>query len=217
LVENNLGREIRRSIANINFNIGDKWLDVGCGTRPYESSFPNDTYFGVDVEESGRDAYMKIPNMHYDGRVLPFPDGSYDGVLCTQVLEHVADTVVFLAEIQRVLKPGGTLLISLPFAWQEHEEPFDFYRFTRFGITHILKNSGFSINGIVRDTTSVETLITLVNVYVINNLVPPVRGLWFLFAFGFCFPLHLFALLGAKILPDRGKMYLNLIVNASKL
>lgn len=211
-----LSQQIRFAIAAISFKRNDKWLDVGCGLRPYEPSFPKGSYIGLDVEVSGRNSTMKVADHYYNGKVLPFPEDSFDGVLCTQVLEHVPDPRVLLAEMSRVLKPEGRLIISIPFVWQEHEEPYDFFRYTRFGITELLIQNGFKVDSISKDTGSIETLASGLNAYVINNLVPPIRGIWVLFAVGICFPVHVIALILQRVLPDREKLYLNIIVRATK-
>jgi SAM-dependent methyltransferase len=70
-------------------------------------------------------------------------DGSFDVVLSTQVLEHVPDPLAALGEFRRVLRSGGSLIATVPFIWEEHETPFDFYRYTRYGLEHLLGLAGF--------------------------------------------------------------------------
>ena len=185
--------------------------------RPYESYFPKNCYVGVDIEQSGRSIEMKAPDYFYDGRVLPFADSSFDGVLSTQVLEHVPNARSMLAEMNRVLKPGGGILISLPFVWQEHEEPYDFGRFTSFGIIELLNSNGFKIETMVKDTGAIEAMAVTLNVYIIHNLIPPVPGIRRIAAVTICFPIQLMAILLQKILPDSGQFYLNIIVHAKKI
>jgi len=216
LAEHGLNREIKSAIAGLRFGEADKWLDVGCGLRPYESCFPSGTYIGLDVEVSGRNASLKVADHYYDGRILPFPNDSLEGVICTQVLEHVPDPLFLLGEMYRVIKPGGRLLVSLPFVWQEHEEPYDFFRYTRFGISELLVQNGFKVDSIVKDTGSIETLASGLNAYISNNLVPPIRGVWVAFALGICFPIQIIALALQRVLPDKRKLYLNMIVQATK-
>lgn len=74
---------------------------------------------------------------------LPFRGGSFDAVLCTQVLEHVPDPSVAIAEASRVLSPDGRLILTIPFVAAEHEEPHDYFRFTQFGIRTLLEAHGF--------------------------------------------------------------------------
>lgn len=216
IVEHNLSRQIKSSIATICFKQEDKWLDIGCGLRPYESNFPNGVYIGLDVEVSGRDSNMKVADYYYDGKVLPFPAGSIEGIICTQVLEHVPNPQILLAEMHRVLKPEGRLIVSLPFVWQEHEEPYDFFRFTRFGITELLTQVGYKVDSVIKDTGTIEALAITLNAYVISNLVPPIRGCWVPFSVGICFPIQVIALILQWALPDRGALYLNMVITATK-
>jgi SAM-dependent methyltransferase len=211
-----LSQQIRFAIAAISFKRNDKWLDVGCGLRPYESSFPCGAYIGLDVEVSGRDSNMKLADHYYDGKILPFPEASFEGVICTQVLEHVPNPQILLAEMYRVLKPEGRLIISLPFVWQEHEEPYDFFRFTRFGITALLTQIGYKVDSVIKDTGTIEALAITLNAYVICNLVPPLRFIWALFSVGICFPIQVIALILQRVLPDRGALYLNMVITATK-
>lgn len=215
--EHKLSARIKSAIEPIVFSPSDKWLDVGCGLRPYESYFPVGSYVGVDIEASGRDPHLKAPDHYYDGLTLPFQDSSFAGVLCTQVMEHVPNPRGLLAEMHRVIKPGGVLVISLPFVWQEHEEPYDFFRFTRFGIAEMLKQAGFDIDSIVKDTGAIETLATMLNTYITHNLVPHVRGFSRVIALVICFPIQLAALVLQSALPDNGKLYLNLVVRARRV
>lgn len=214
--EYKLRSKIKSAIEPIVFSPSGKWLDVGCGLRPYEAYFPAGSYVGVDINTSGRTASLKAPDHYYDGQVLPFPDDSFEGVLSTQVLEHVPDPRSLLAEMYRVVKPGGWLVISLPFVWQEHEEPYDFFRFTRFGIGGLLKQTGFEVDSIFKDTGAIETLAVTLNVYITHNLIPPIRGFSRLVALGVCFPIQCTALILQRMLPDRGQLYLNLVIRAKK-
>jgi len=74
---------------------------------------------------------------------LPLPDGSFDLVLTTQVLEHVADPSGVLAETARVLRPGGALHLTVPLVWEMHELPYDYRRFTTVGLQALLEDAGF--------------------------------------------------------------------------
>lgn len=215
LHEHALRTQIREAIEGFDIGVSDKWLDVGCGLRPYEGHFPKSCYVGIDVESSGRDRAMKVADCYYDGRVLPFPDHSFDGVLSTQVLEHVPNPRSLLAEMHRVTKEGGGLVLSLPFLWQEHEEPYDYSRFSTFGIAELLTQAGFDIHSMTKDTGAIEALAVTANVYIINNLVPPIRVLGWAIVICVCFPIQLLALALQRVLPDQGKLYLNLVIRAS--
>lgn len=120
-------------------------LDVGCGSKPYEDLFTDAQYVGLEVSESGHDhAHSKV-DVFYDGSRMPFADSVFDFLICSEVLEHVPDDTSLILECKRVLKPTGELLLSTPFIWQLHEEPYDFRRFTCHGLTRKLDELGFAI------------------------------------------------------------------------
>jgi SAM-dependent methyltransferase len=117
-------------------------LDIGCGEKPYLpffSSFASD-YVGVDVAEGPR------VDIVAPAEELPFPDGSFDLVLCTQALEHVAEPGAVLSEIHRVLRPGGTALVSVPSVFLYHPDPpgsdQDYWRWTHSGLRRSVAAAG---------------------------------------------------------------------------
>lgn len=116
-------------------------LDIGCGNKPYLAMFRDRVaaYIGCDVIQSSEN----LVDVVCPATELPFADGSFDTVLCTQVIEHVAGHGSLLTEAARVLKPHGLLILSAPMYWPLHEEPFDFFRFTEHGLRHLLSGVGF--------------------------------------------------------------------------
>jgi SAM-dependent methyltransferase len=107
-------------------------LDVGCGDSPYRTIVESHQldYVGVDIEEAGRFGYQRPGVVPYDGEHLPFPDASFDFVLCTEVLEHVAKPEILVGEMRRVLRSGGAGLVTVPWSARYHYIPWDFFRFT---------------------------------------------------------------------------------------
>lgn len=148
---NNLDRYvIRNSILKaINWGLPrmhGKLLDLGCGQMPYQQYILHHSevteYIGVDIEsELGYHEKVK-PDNFWDGKSLPFTDNTFDCIFCTEVLEHVPDTISFLMEAQRVLKPGGTFFFTTPFLWPLHDVPYDEYRLTPFSIKRLLNDAG---------------------------------------------------------------------------
>lgn len=116
-------------------------LDIGCGNKPYEKMFKNriTSYTGCDVVQSSEERVDVICS----ATEIPLADATFDTVLCTQVIEHVADHLRLLKEAHRLLVPNGMLILSGPMYWPLHEEPHDYFRFTRYGFTHILQQAGF--------------------------------------------------------------------------
>lgn len=119
-------------------------LDVGCGQKPYRMLVPASEYLGVDID-SEVTRRLGIADLFYDGHKLPFADATFDAVLCSQVLEHVFTPDEFLREIRRVLRPGGVLLLATPFAWDEHEQPHDFGRYSSFGLRALIERADFVV------------------------------------------------------------------------
>ena len=122
---------------------GARVLDAGAGDAPYRALFAHCDYRTSDWSNSphagGRAADVVAPL-----DALPVPDASFDAVLCTQVLEHVPDPAAVLAELHRVLAPGGSLWLTVPFVGQLHEEPFDYFRYTGHGLRTLVGSAGFT-------------------------------------------------------------------------
>jgi SAM-dependent methyltransferase len=120
---------------------GARVLDYGCADRPYEHELPTGvTYVGADLP--GNDAADVV--LRPDGSV-PLPDGSFDLVLSTQVLEHVEETALYLGECNRLLRPGGTLVLSTHGIMYYHQDPEDYWRWTKPGLTKVLGEHGFAV------------------------------------------------------------------------
>lgn len=216
ITESRLRQRLKAIIGSLDIQSADKWLDVGCGVRPYETLFPPGTYTGVDVADSGRPQSLKAPDFFYDGQTLPFPDNSFDGALCTQVLEHVANPAALLDEIHRILKPGGRLVLSAPFLWEEHEEPYDFFRFSSFGIRELLRRCNFGEVVMQKTTGSLETLAQVMSVYVVTNLSLPIRGWGRGLSLIICCPIQVGGLLLQRLLPDQKRLFLDSVIVARR-
>jgi SAM-dependent methyltransferase len=113
-------------------------LDIGCGQKPYADLFADMRHIGLN--DSVEDA---SPDVVGDGTRLPIASQSIDLVFCTQVLEHVLRPWSLLSECYRVLKPSGWLILSAPFYWPLHEEPHDYFRFTKWGLEGLIEEAGF--------------------------------------------------------------------------
>ena len=107
-------------------------LDIGCGESPYQHlvTGPEAHYVGIDIHDAAKFGYHNRDAVRFDGRTISAPDGSIDHVLCTEVLEHVPDAGHLVAEMHRVLKKGGTGIITFPWSARYHYIPFDYHRFT---------------------------------------------------------------------------------------
>lgn len=123
-------------------------LDVGCGHMPYKSTILDSTtnvsdYIGMDLSDNR--SYANQPDLAWDGAVIPLPDSSIDCAIATEVLEHCPYPDKTLAEINRILRPGGMLFITVPFIWMLHEVPYDEYRYTPFALRRLVEASNFKV------------------------------------------------------------------------
>lgn len=136
---------IHRWIKNIGLKHANGiMLDYGCGGQPYRSLFETrvDKYIGADVEAAiGTELDLIIR----PGDPLALGCQSVDTVLSTQTLEHVYDFQGYLAECRRLLRPGGHLILTVPMQWRMHESPFDYWRFTKYGILSALEEHNFNV------------------------------------------------------------------------
>jgi SAM-dependent methyltransferase len=131
-------------------------LDYGAGGSPYKGLLGNCVYHRADLAgQSGVD-FEYGPDARLPERV-----GGYDFVLSTQVLEHVEDPLGYLNECHRVLIPGGRLLLTTHGLFEDHGCPFDYWRWTVYGLAKIIKQVGFDISAIKRITTGPRATIFL--------------------------------------------------------
>jgi SAM-dependent methyltransferase len=139
---------IWRDLVEVLPTIRGTLVDVGCGAQPYRSLLPAAaTYVGLDVAEGPTVfGYGEPDTRYFTGDVWPAADGEADAVLATETLEHVPDPALFLREALRVLRPGGQLILTVPFAARWHFIPLDFWRFTPSGLGLLLAQAGFSEN-----------------------------------------------------------------------
>ena len=139
-------------------------LDVGCGSKPYRAFIPAASYVGLEFDTPRARASFSA-DAYYDGRVFPFADASFDAVLCSQVFEHVFTPEDFLREINRVLRPGGYLVLTVPFVWDEHEQPHDFARYSSFALKALLERAGFAVMAQHKTMADSRVLFQLLNAY----------------------------------------------------
>jgi SAM-dependent methyltransferase len=157
-----LQRQLTHAIGN---HIYDSVLDIGCGSMPYRSLFSTASlYQGLEISRV-YGAHLPTNIFFYDGLNIPFANNSYDAVLCSQVLEHASEPGILLKEILRILKPQGVLFMTIPFFWPEHELPYDYRRFTRYGLQKLLETAGFESVNIKSVDCGLSTLLQLLIEY----------------------------------------------------
>lgn len=120
-------------------------IDIGCGSKPYKdllAPYVNE-HIGVDHENTMHDkSKIDLIGTAYN---IPVENASFDSAICTAVLEHLEEPELALKECYRVLKSGGFAIYSVPFIWHLHEEPRDFYRFSKYGLQYLFEKVGFQI------------------------------------------------------------------------
>src|SRR5262245_5461901 len=162
-------RERKRFLSS--FVPGARRLNLGAGVRVSPAGF-----VGVD-----RTAYPGI-QVAAELSALPFPDASIDGVLCEMVLEHVGEATRAVAEVRRVLKPGGRIYFAVPFLWPYHASPHDYWRWTVSGVAREFE--GFETVAIGLSggptTTLVNVLHEWLSIVLSFNLEPLYRALYLL-------------------------------------
>jgi SAM-dependent methyltransferase len=133
-------RGLTAAIAGLQGNV----LDVGCADRWIERHCAEGArYIGLDYPATGAQLYSAIPDLFADAACLPLADACMDALVCLEVLEHVRDPQGALREFSRVLKPGGALLLSMPFMYPVHDAPHDYQRLTEHGLRRDLADAGF--------------------------------------------------------------------------
>ena len=163
----------RQKAAKFCKRLGPKVLDLGCGYRPYEDLLPEGSVcVGMDGDAARR------PDLAGTCLAIPVKDASFDSVMCNHVIEHVPQPSKALGEIARVMKPGGLLYLTVPQTWGLHYEPYDFYRYTKYGLAYLLNEAGFEVvecepmGGLFSFLT-----IRLIDLAVLNALFPLLKRL----------------------------------------
>jgi len=210
----------RKSLyKNIKFKSGyitGRILDIGCGSKPYEKLFNTSQYIGIDVKSSGHYHENSRVDLFYDGKKIPFEENYFDSVVCFEVLEVIFDPDSFLNEIKRVLRPGGKALFTVPFIWDEHEQPFDYARYSSFGLKHLFERNGFSVKKNDKYLTDLRLLSLLTNAYIykiIKKIIP--SSISFPLILPFSFVVNITGLL-LSLFPENKDMYFGNIILVEK-
>jgi ubiquinone/menaquinone biosynthesis C-methylase UbiE len=149
-IHNILVNSIHDSVLNqfVSQYVRGRLIDIGCGPKPYKKLLaPYVTeHIGVDhIETLHNRSNIDLFGTAYN---IPAEDESFDSAICTAVLEHLEEPEIALRECFRVLRPGGFAIYSVPFIWHLHEEPRDFYRYSKYGLKYLFEKAGFTITEI---------------------------------------------------------------------
>lgn len=205
-----------KHISELSKNIRGKVLDIGCGQKPYESLFDNVTYIGLELDTPENRKFKKA-DIYYDGKTMPFPDKYFDSIVCNQVFEHVFNPQEFLKEVNRILKLGGIILMTVPFVWDEHEQPYDYARYSSFGLKYILTQNGFEILEHRKVNNGVEVIFQLINAYIYKITFTDNKYINILTNILLIAPLNIIGIFLSKILPKNNDLYLDNVILAKKV
>lgn len=195
-----------------------KLLDFGCGKKPYQHLFKVQEYIGVDFNNEGHPHENEAIDVFYDGKTIPFEAARFDCILCSEVFEHLFNLPELLPQLNKVLKPGGKMLITCPFVWPLHEKPYDYARYTPYALQHELEKNGFEILIAEKNGNFFTAVHQLRMAYLHDVLLPKLtlKPLIYL-ARRTIVPLaNIAGFLLNKILPNNQNLYLNNIIVAQK-
>lgn len=202
-----------RAIKNLSAGASGPILDFGCGSKPYRELFPGaEEYIGCDIEVSGHPHNDSDIDVYYDGKTLPFEDGRFEWVVSFETLEHIFNPEEILRELHRVGKPDGFLLVSVPFCWDEHEVPYDYARYTSYGLSHLLEKAGFEVIKYVKTGSYILAAFQMLTAYIYQHLLPKSKYLRLLLTPVFVMPLHTLAYVLNFLLPRKTDFFLNSVV-----
>ncbi|MEO5602399.1 MAG: methyltransferase domain-containing protein [Cyclobacteriaceae bacterium] len=211
-----LRKGLHKHIKKNSHHLSGILLDFGCGRKPYRNLIRVDKYIGVDIAVSGHSHTNSEIDVFYDGKTIPFPDETFDSFLCSEVFEHLFNLEQIIQEINRVTKTGGRGLITVPFAWPEHEVPYDYARYTSFAMRTILEKKGFHILSLEKNGHFLECIIQLSTLYV-YTLFHTKNKIWnTLCTLILITPLNIIGFCIAAIFPKRQDLFHNLIIVVEK-
>lgn len=206
-----------KNIKELSHLISGRILDAGCGNKPYKNLFLSDEYIGMDIEHGAHIHRNENVDVFYDGKKFPFEDNSFDSIISSEVLEHVFNPKEHLSEIYRVLKPGGKFLISVPFLWDEHEQPYDYARYSSFGLGYLLKTNGFEVIEQRKSIADIRVIFQIIDIYIYKKTLWCRKGIFnYIVTILLNAPFNIMGEIFNLVLPKNKDLYLNNIMVAIK-
>jgi SAM-dependent methyltransferase len=166
-----------RNLATTCSALGGVVLDVGCAEgRPRRYLSPDVRYIGLDYFSTATDWYGTRPDVFANAQALPFSDSSIDHALLLDVAEHLPEPERSFSELHRVLRPGGSLTVQVPFLYPLHDEPLDFHRWTRHGLRRAAAKHGFTVTDEIAIGHPLETAALNSNIAMSRTAINWIRG-----------------------------------------
>ena len=214
-------RGLNKKVAELSSKLSGEVLDFGCGSKPYLQYFTHvEKYVGLDIETSGHLHTNEKIDVYYDGKKIPFGDNHFDSVFSSEVFEHVFNIDEVLTELHRVLKPNGKLLFTCPFAWPEHEIPYDFARYSSYGIKSVIEKNGFKVIEQYKTGHFFEVIMQYIIFYIFCFIPKKPSFLYYIIHQVFILPFVIFTICTSAILPKRMKrkdLYFNNVLLIEKI
>ncbi len=201
-------RRLKRLVRDHADRAHGTMLDVGCGIKPHESDFAPYVVRHIGMDYSPISGYRgNLADVCGDAGALPFADGSFDTVLCTEVMVDLPDPERTMAEFARVLARGGTVIATVAFVYPIHDR-HDYFRFSPEGLAVIMRRHGLSVERIVPINGMAITLAVMINLYIYeyvflwNKWLYPIGLLLRPLLWLFCFAVNLTGWVFDKIVPN---------------
>ena len=212
------GSLLRHILTHAHFMSG-KMMDFGCGSKPYKSLFNVSEYIGLDFQGEGHSHENEQIDVFYNGDTIPFESNTFDSIFSTEVFEHIFNLEHIITELYRVLKPGGRILVTCPFAIAEHEMPNDYGRYTSVGLQHLFRKNNFKVIAYEKSGSNFETVMHFKVMYFYMGILGKLNKIPVLKKFvGLVgvLTLNIYTKYMKKILPLRKDLYLNNIIVCEK-
>lgn len=167
-------RDIKKQVPILKGNV----LDVGCGQSPYKFllNASQTKYFGIDVADADKFDYKNSEITPFNGENIPFEDDKFEGLICTEVLEHVPNYQKLINEMFRVMKKDGMAIITIPWSARYHYIPYDFFRYTPSSLKTMF--SRFTEMKIKNRGTDIPNIINKIIIVWFRNLFPAQLWKW---------------------------------------
>lgn len=204
-------KSLYEAIVQYSHYLTGKCMDFGCGMQPYKRLLSVDEYVGVEIATDDKRKGI----VYYDGHTLPFDNEEFDSIISSEVFEHVSNIEEIIIELKRVLKGGGIMLVTVPFAYPKHCWPFDYRRYTSQGIKQLMENAGFKCIECRPCSNYWECIAQLKNVYLEEEIRTETAFGRFLKSMVRVIN-NLNGVTGSKIMPKSEKLYLDNIIIVQK-